>query len=261
MNSIFTYWTLNPVAVLLLILLITVFVRLNGFSWRKKLVPFIILLCLLITCFFSPLHILSSRYLFSAHMIVHVILLLLVGPFMVLSLPENSFHSFFSLFGRHPLISWLAGVGIMWVWHIPVVFNKSMGDMNGGYNWMSLIEIFTLIVAGIIFSSPVIHPGKSNRIPVLTGILYLLTACIGCSVLGILISFAPAGTYHHYLSMHDDLGLNTVITSRWNISQNIDQQIAGLIMWVPCCLIYIIASMYLLYNWFNTKEPVKTIYS
>jgi cytochrome c oxidase assembly factor CtaG len=52
-----------------------------------------------------------------------------------------------------------------------------------------------------------------------------------------------------------------MIRNKWKISAAVDQQIAGLIMWVPCCLIYLTASMILLIKWFDENEPGKAIIS
>jgi cytochrome c oxidase assembly factor CtaG len=53
--------------------------------------------------------------------------------------------------------------------------------------------------------------------------------------------------------MHDQYGLNKMILKS-GITQSVDQQAAGLIMWVPCCLIYVTGAMYLLLHWFKQKE-------
>lgn len=256
MNRLVRYWTWDWGSLLIILALIIVYLWFHRMAIKQQSLSFIIALFLLIICFFSPLQILSGHYLFSAHMAVHVILLLLAGPLLLLSLHQNAFHRFFSFLVKYPFIAWITGVSIMWIWHIPAVFNKSMANMHSGTNWMMVIETLSLLIAGIIFSAPVIHADKKKRINALNGVVYLFTACIGCSVLGILISFAPEGTYHHYLSMHDMYGLNKIITNQWNLSQVADQQIAGLIMWVPCCLIYVSGAMYLLFNWFSGKEIV-----
>jgi len=142
---------------------------------------------------------------------------------------------------------------MMWVWHIPWVFNKTMMYMHESPFLLSMLEPMMLVFAGIVFSSPIINSRKEYRIDALSGVVYLFTACIACSLLGLLITFAPAGTYHHFLSMHDNYGLNRIILQN-GITQSIDQQAAGLIMWVPCCLVYVSGAMYLLARWFHQKE-------
>lgn len=60
--------------------------------------------------------------------------------------------------------------------------------------------------------------------------------------------------YHHFLSMNDAYQLNNIILNQWKINKTTDQQAAGLIMWVPCCLLYVVYALYLLEKWFNEKD-------
>lgn len=255
MKQLFSYWSFDLSSVSLMLLIIFYVLK----TKRIKKSILISILALLILCFFSPLHILSAHYLFSAHMLVHVILLLCVGPLLILSLSPHrkQLVRLFSFLKQHPAVGWLAGVGIMWFWHIPLLFNTVMAQSHqSSFYFVSIVETLSLMVAGFLFSAPIIHPGKEYRIDALSGVVYLFTACIGCSLLGLLISFAPAGTYHHFLSMHDAWGLNEIILQQWGLTQAIDQQAAGLIMWVPCCLFYVTGAMYLLVQWFKQKEEV-----
>jgi cytochrome c oxidase assembly factor CtaG len=258
MNGLFTTRSFEPTAIGFLLLWVA-FMWITR-CWTKKI--FMVTgLTVLLLCFFSPLHILSSYYLFSAHMTVHVLLLLVVGPLMVLGLPvhNNRFSSLFHFLKQHPVTGWLAGIGTMWLWHIPILFNMAMASgHHRSFDLLSIMESTSLVLAGILFSAPVIHPRKEYRLDPLSGIVYLFTACIGCSLLGLLITFAPAGTYHHFLAHHDIYGLNKIIVQS-GITQATDQQAAGLIMWVPCCFIYVGGSMYLLLKWLKEKDPV-TVY-
>jgi len=58
------------------------------------------------------------------------------------------------------------------------------------------------------------------------------------------------------MAMNDEYGFNNIIKNKWGISSEMDQQIAGLIMWVPCCFIYLTAAMVLLKKWFKEKEEI-----
>lgn len=255
MKQLLTYWSFDFSSVVLLLLIVAVIPIRNEISNKKIIALIVVLLGL---CLFSPLHTLSMSYLFSAHMIVHVILLLCIGPLLVMSLSPNAkyFQWLFNLLKHHPLVGWLTGIGIMWFWHVPAIFNSAMASMHhDGFNFISVIEALSLVIAGVLFSAPIIHPNKKYRVDALSGIVYLFTACVGCSVLGLLITFAPVGTYHHFLAMHDEYGLNRMILL-CGITQSIDQQVAGLVMWVPCCLIYVTGAMYLLVQWFKQKEEV-----
>jgi putative membrane protein len=254
MRQLLTYWSLDWTSVVLLLIVISVVVESQRLNKRIALATLLLLVISLI----SPLHVLSADYLFSAHMTVHVILLLCVGPLLVrLSPTVKPLNHLFGFVKRHPMAGWLTGIGTMWFWHLPVVFNSAMSTMDSrGFDLIALAEELSLIVAGMLFSAPVIHKNEKYRIDPLSGVVYLFTACIGCSLLGLLITFAPTGTYHHFLSMPDHYSLNKIITQDWGITQSMDQQAAGLIMWVPCCLIYLTGSMYLLVHWFKQKDDV-----
>ena len=267
MQTISTYWVMNRGAFCGLLLLCFLYLKYHNFLIGEWLKPFGISLALLVICFFSPLHILSQEYLFAAHMVVHVALLLVAGPLLVISLEKNERTNTFitrlsaTLF-RKPVIGWLAGVGIMWFWHIPALFNAAMNVEHSsptlGFVITSL-ESISLIVAGMLFGWGLVSPIKEYRLPALHGVVYLFTACIGCSILGLLITFAPAGTVRHFLSSIDSYHLNNTILNQWEINQAMDQQIAGLIMWVPCCLLYVVYALYLLMVWFNEKDVVKPL--
>jgi cytochrome c oxidase assembly factor CtaG len=255
MKEILSYWSVDITSVSIVALVCLFFGLIAKF--KVRIGYFLSAIILMIICFFSPLHILSQHYLFSAHMSVHVLLLLCVAPLLLMSLPKSSEISFFIFLKQHPVACWLTGVGIMWFWHVPVVFNNSMDlmHMQQEFQPVHFIETISLIIAGMIFSAPVLHSNKKFRIDAMTGVVYLFTACIACSLLGLLITFAPINTYHHFLSMNDGLGFNKIIQQN-GITQLNDQQAAGLIMWVPCCLIYVSGAMCLLMQWFRQKDEI-----
>ncbi|WP_018614327.1 cytochrome c oxidase assembly protein [Segetibacter koreensis] len=267
MKSIYTYWNFNWSAFIGIVFLCFLYAKYHNFTIGKWIKPFVIGLFLLLICFFSPLHLLSEQYLFSAHMVVHVVLLLVVGPLLIISLEmdttgNNVITNLSGALYKRPFIGWIAGVGIMWFWHIPFVFNYCMMAAHTsavlGFATHAL-ESLSLITAGMLFSWSIVSPIKKCRLPALNGVAYLFTACIGCSLLGLLITFAPAGLYRHFLSMTDSYHLNSVIVEQWQINQATDQQIAGLIMWVPCCLLYVVYALYLLGRWFDEKDVVSKV--
>ena len=222
-------------------------------------------LLVIIIALASPLHFLGMHYLFSAHMVAHVLVLLVAPPLMILGIPaENRFKKVLLLFSnkisKAPLIGWLAAVGIMWFWHIPYIYHHflmmhSMKTEDNSIMILHNIHLLSLWIGGIIFWWVIIGPYKQYQIRPLTGILYLATACISCSLLGLLITFAPPNLYAP-MNMNDTFGFNNLIRNQWGITNEIDQQTAGLIMWVPCCFIYLSAAMLLLKKWFDEKEEI-----
>lgn len=253
MKSIFFQWHFDLVTTMFLFVLTFVYLYAIDFKLHKRFPYFFAAIFLLILCINSPLHFLGENYLFSAHMLSHVLIILIAAPLIVAGIPEeNKFKKPLHCFSgkiKNPIICWFTGVGIMWFWHVPYIFNQlfqmhSMMLMN--------IEMLSLLIAGMIFCWPIINPYKETRIAPIAGVGYLSTACVFCSLLGLMITFAPLGMYSPIHGISNSTYLS-MIRNEWNISASADQQIAGLIMWVPCCMIYLTASMILLIKWFGSN--------
>jgi cytochrome c oxidase assembly factor CtaG len=203
-------------------------------------------------------------------MVRHASLLLLAAPFLALGIPSDNIMrkpltNLSRLTARRPIVAWLAGVFTMWLWHLPILYNAHLNatgilscapfiglsphnpataPLAASVTTLSipasvttlilLIHDPSLLLAGFVFCWPLVTPYPSFRLPTLHAILYLATACITCSLLGLLITYAPQGMYR-------------------GVTLN-DQQSGGLIMWVPCCFLYLSASMWLLIRWLSQKE-------
>jgi putative membrane protein len=72
---------------------------------------------------------------------------------------------------------------------------------------------------------------------------YLFFSCAACTAMGIVITFAPAPLYREYAKA-------PMALENWGISPQMDQQIGGLLMWVPACLIYLAAIMAMFARWY-----------
>ncbi|HLA57917.1 MAG TPA: cytochrome c oxidase assembly protein [Puia sp.] len=256
MRSLLTYWHLDGLMAIFLIGLCVGYFYLIQFHLAKRSRYFIMGYLLIILSVASPLHFLGENYLMSAHMISHVLILLVAAPLLVLGIPEDLHYKYLTtiseLLVKHPWISWMSGVCIMWFWHIPSIFNHLS---EGAYaTILKDTQLISLVLSGIIFSWPVIGPVRDGRLSALNAVLYLSAACIFCSLLGLMITFAPSGVYTRYVHIEDHFGFLKWIRNQNGISVMVDQQISGLIMWVPGCLIYLTASMYLLMKWFREKN-------
>ena len=267
MKIILSYWHFDNISTSFILILCLLYAYAVNFTFRKKARYFFTGIFVVIVSVASPLHFFGEHYLFFAHMIAHVLLLLVAAPLIVMGIPlknnfESSLKSFSKVLSRLPFLGWFTGAAVMWIWHIPYVYDRlfimlPMGAQHEMHmNALSYLHMLSLLLAGIIFYWPVINPYCQYRITPLPGILYLSTACIGCSVLGLLITFAPEGMYSHYSAMHDSYGLLSYIRNDWGISASIDQKIGGLVMWVPCCFVYLSVAMHLLMKFFSEKDEV-----
>lgn len=254
-------WHFDALLILFIALVALVYMYITRWRITRHYVYFFAGLGIMWIALASPLHTIGMHYLFSAHMVTHIVLLLVAAPLMVAGLPrksrlDNALQTFSKLLYKAPFIAWALGVSVMWVWHIPALFNQLVTMHSDAMGVLSYIHIFSLLIAGMLFSWPLINPFEAYRINPINGIFYLTSACIFCSLLGLLITFAPQGLYTGYVMR--DAGLQ-VVRTQWGISAAMDQQIAGLIMWVPCCMIYLAGAMLLLKKWFGEKDEAAMI--
>jgi len=112
---------------------------------------------------------------------------------------------------------------------------------------------------GFAFWWPMMGPRNGHRLPPLTGIVYLFSACLGCTILGIILTFTPVEVCSVYLHPVDRLGILPLVQEQWGLTPAKDQQVGGLLMWVPACMIYFCAILGLLARWYNeTGEEAGT---
>jgi len=139
-----TAWTWNFILLLLSALAFGGYVL--AFWQRGRPLYFAAALVVFLLALISPFNALANGYLFSAHMVQHILLVLIVPALILLSLPQSfSLHSPFTHL-RHPLIGWVAGVGAMWFWHAPALCNAAATSRT-----VSAIQTTTLLLMGSVF--------------------------------------------------------------------------------------------------------------
>ncbi len=179
----------------------------------------------------SPVATLAQGVLFSAHMLEHLLLVLVVPPLVLLGLPRLR-RGEASAGNRPPLLAWALGVGAMWLWHAPALCNAASASAV-----VHRLQEVSLLAMGIAFWWPVL----AHRMHPLGTVLYLFTACVACTVLGILVTFAPVEVCSAYLQPKDSLGVLPLLRDEWGMTAAKDQEMGGLLMWVPACLVYLVA--------------------
>lgn len=248
------YWT-SPVWLVVAALLVGYLVVVRS-PTRRQLAVYLLGLLALAIVFVSPVGVLADGYLFSAHMVQHLVLLLIVPGCLLLSLPKQQVTQWFNDFsldrvGRLlavPVIGWICGVGAMWFWHVPLLCSTATQQPALG-----VLRDTTLVLSGIAFWWPIYAPCGRYQMHPLGGIVYLFSACLGCTLLGIYITFAPLSVCPVFASPVDRIGiLNTLYDA--GLTPGVDQHLGGLLMWVPPCLMYLGAIISLLSRWYATTE-------
>lgn len=197
----------------------------------------------------SPLNRLADGYLFTAHMAQHLLLLLIAPALLVMGLPDGWSPAPAVRSALHPVLTWAAGVGSMWFWHIPSLCNAATESRP-----IHALQSLSLIALGAAFWWPIAAPRAADRLHALGGIVYLFTACLTCTALGIIITLTPIEVCPIFRSPADPLHFLGTIRDRWGFSADLDREMGGLLMWVPMCLVYLCGIFVELARWFRAAN-------
>lgn len=194
----------------------------------------------------------QAQALFSAHMVQHLLLLLVAPPLLVAGAPL--YVGFWALPGRRalgrwwrgsprvravagrllsPLPVWATNVAVLWFWHLPVTY-----DLAVQQEAVHVFEHASFLATAFLFWWLLFrHTGR--RMDQGRGVIYVFTAGLQCSMLGAILTFSGKAWY----SVH------APSTAAWGLTPLQDQQLAGLIMWIPGGLVYLGAAAVLFLQW------------
>jgi len=246
-----TAWTWNSIVLIVSALAFVSYFF--AFGQRGRLLYLVGAIVVFLLALVSPLNALASGYVFSAHMVQHILLVLIVPALLLLSLPRSVSLSSPLTFLSYPVIGWAAGVGAMWLWHAPSLCNAAATSRI-----VSAIQTTSLLLMGSLFWWQVLAPREEQRPSPPAAIVYLFTACTACSVLGIILTFAPVSICPVYQQPVDRLGMLSTIRGNWGLTSDRDQQIGGLLMWVPMCAIYAAAILAQMARWHSPSQPERS---
>jgi putative membrane protein len=205
----------------------------------------------------SPLHPLGE-VLFSAHMTQHEILMLVAAPLLVLGRPLVPFLWALPKGWRrsagaasrilvirctwlaitNPIAAWALHAATLWIWHAPSLFDATLHS-----DFIHTLQHISFLGTALLFWWSLIHSG-AGAMGYGAGVLYVFTMSLHSSVLGALITFARTTWYPTYAQT----------TWTWGLTPLEDQQLGGLIMWVPAALVYIAAGLLLIAGWIRESE-------
>jgi cytochrome c oxidase assembly factor CtaG len=149
-----------------------------------------------------------------------------VAPFLRLPAVRAAAHAL-----THPAIAWLLYTAVTWLWHVPRFYEIALG--SGAWH---VAEHACFLGTALLFWYPVIQPFPSRaRWPRWAILGYLLLADIQNTALSALLTFSDRVIYPHYSAM----------PRLWGISALEDQTAAGLIMWVPGSMAFLMPLMWI----------------
>lgn len=256
-HFVLTAWDWEPSVVAGCAGLLVAYAAAARFKYSKAAWWYLAGVIVLLLALVSPLDTLSDDYLFSAHMVQHILLILVVPPFLLLGIPREMAQKAmrYSWVQRaeavlsKPVLAWSLGVGVMWLWHWPPLYNAAVANEQ-----IHIVEHLSFLVGATIFWWPVISPIEELRLEPLVAVAYTFAACSAHSVLAIILTFAPLGHYPAYINPADPYGILPIIRGRWGITAAVDQQWGGLVMWVPACMVFLTFILVTLARWYRLPE-------
>jgi putative membrane protein len=186
---------------------------------------------------------------FSAHMLQHELLMLVGAPLLIagrafptalLGLPGRARAGAASLLQgpaaggawralSAPLTAWALHGVTVWMWHVPALYEAAVG-----HEGVHALQHATFVGTAALFWSGLIH-GRYGRAGYGASVFYVFTTLVHTGLLGAVFTLAPSAIYPLYAARTPDpIG---------------DQQIAGLVMWVPAGLVLTLTGLALFAAW------------
>lgn len=205
-------------------------------------------LLVLVASLNGPLHALSDRYLFSAHMVQHLILTMLFPPLLLYGTPAAVARRIVRApwlvrLGRwftRPVVAAAVFVAPIALWHLPAFYEAALRHHN-----LHVLQHVVFLTTAVLMWWPVLSPlPELPRAPYPAQLLYLFLLGIPMSLVGALITLADRVLYPFYAEAPRVWGLEVLA----------DQQIGGLIMWVLGGLIFWGAMTVVWFRWSAREE-------
>lgn len=198
----------------------------------------------------SPLHAAGERS-FAAHMLEHELLMLVAAPLLVLARPLGFFawglprgarrwcgrverNSAVAAVWRllvHPVAATALQAIALWAWHAPMPFDLAL--RHPGWH---IAQHLSFLVTALLFWTAVLDAHRAAARPMLAAGCLFATTLVG-GALGALMAFSWSPWYPAYAA----LGLTP-----FGLSPVEDQQLAGLLMWIPGGLVHVAAALAIL---------------
>lgn len=202
----------------------------------------------------SPLEAMSSA-LASAHMVQHLLLVLVAAPLLAFSAPwptvlrgtpsvvrrsaarwrrrlrltRNN-----TRFLHLPGTVWLLHVGTLWFWHAAVPYGAALE-----HEIVHVLEHASFLVTAVLFWGVIIGIRRTGGMSPGVGVLLVFATAMQSVFLSALLTFARTPWYAGYAQT----------TQPWHLEPLGDQQLAGVIMWIPGGLVYVATALMLLVTW------------
>jgi cytochrome c oxidase assembly factor CtaG len=210
----------------------------------------------LVAALSSPMDEWSDTYL-AAHMVQHELLMAVAAPLFAVSaagiamlwlVPESWRRDTFIALRRPalrrvwraltaPMTVFLLHALALWVWHLPALYDAAVEHED-----VHIVQHLCFFGSAVLFWWGLIH-GRYGRAGYGAAVIYVFATAVHAGVLGALLTISPRVWYAPYLVTHPS-GLTPLE----------DQQLAGLVMWVPAGILTAAGGLALFAAWLRESE-------
>ena len=196
----------------------------------------------------GPLHDLSDSFLFSAHMVQHLLLTLLLPPLLIAGTPGWMLRPLIrpravlavAKFVLRPVMCYVIFNLVFIGWHLPMFYNAAMANHN-----IHIGEHLMFMAAAVLMWWPFLSPlPELPRLAYPGQILYCFLLTLPMSVVAIYITMADHILYPAY----------SAAPRLWGITPMMDQQAGGLIMWIPGGMVFYAIMTVIFFKWVARGE-------
>jgi cytochrome c oxidase assembly factor CtaG len=250
----YTWWNWSPLTLLCLVLLTAAYLfalwqgrKNNHTSTTKQITLFLLGIVVLALTWLSPLEHIADL-LFTGHMLQHLLISFVAALLLIVGTPTWLFERLLHAPAIRIGWKWLTLPAIasvlfnanLWIWHAPPIFAAMM--MSDTLNALSQI---LFLLTGIIFWWPLVAPELPGiPSPNLIGkLIYLFLSDMPMVLLGAGLTFTPP-LYDMY----------QMAPRLWGLSTATDQQLGGLLMWIPGGIFLIVVASWLFLRWMLAQE-------
>ena len=193
----------------------------------------------------QPLDEWSEQWL-AAHMVQHELLMVVAAPLMVVgaplvailwAMPPRVRHALVTAVQRSPSSAFLLYGLALWIWHVPALYDEALE-----HEGVHAVEHLCFFGTAALFWWGIVH-GRHGRSGYGAAVVYLFVTAVHGGVLGALLTVSPRVWYAPYL-LHHPAGLTALE----------DQQLAGLLMWVPAGLAFAAGALWLFAAWLRQSD-------
>ena len=195
----------------------------------------------------GPIHDLSDSYLFSVHMIQHLIITLVAPPLILMGTPDWMVRPLVARRGVWPVFRFLTRAPIAFVipsltlaiWHAPPLYSATLMDLP-----THIFEHLLFISTAFLMWWPVLSPMREMRLKPAQQMLYLVLLTLPMKALGAALTMQNDVLYPAY----------ALAPRVYGISPMDDQKLGGLLMWLPSGSVLWGAAAIIFFRWWNADQ-------